>query len=289
MDFWIGLALDVLTAIAVVLLSAIGLYVIYGLMRVINMAHGDMMMVGAYCTAASLQVTGSFWLGLLFASLVVGMLGFFIERLILRRLYGRGNLATLLATWGVGLVIVEVVRLWVGPSGWFVDAPLDRVISIYNTPYPLYSSFLVLCALALLTLMWLLLTRSTLGIVIRATMEDPARAEAMGINTDAVYRWSFVSGSLLAGIAGGLLAPISAVTPYMGSDSATRAFLVVIVGGFGSLLSPITGSTLVGGARALLSSFLGVTTATIGMFSIVLITLLVKPLGITVKGRPDEF
>ena len=284
MDFAVGVTLDTLTSIASVVLIVVGFYLVYGLMRVVNMAHGDLMMMGAMCTSLVTQHGGGYWLGVLVATIVVAAVGLTAERLVIRHLYRRDSSMTLLATWGMSLVVIECVRLAFGPSGRFVDTPTDTILTLGAVPYPLYSLILVIAAAAVIGVLWLILYITPVGMRVRATMEDPKQAQFIGINVQLVYAITFTTGAALAGMAGALLAPRSAVTPQMGSELTLIAFLVVITGGVRSLLAPLAGSVLIGGVRSLLSSFFGVTTASIGMLVTVIVVLFLLPKGLV----PEE-
>lgn len=299
MTFGLTTALDAVTAVAVLALLSLGLYVTYGLLRVINMAHGEMMTLGAYTVAQLCKAGWPFAIAAAAAAVLVGIFGAVVERTVIRPLHARQDLSTLLATWGVGLVVIEGIRLVFGPSGEFVDAPYGGVVMLGPIPYPVFNAYLVGASILLLVGVAYLLAATPIGIVIRATMENPQLASIRGINVVTVYRWGFAVGAALTGLAGALLAPISAVTPTMGVEYATLAFMVVIVGGLsggnngnarrevgmilrGSLvLVPLmAGAALVGGSRSILNALVGITPATLGMLGLVLLALFLRPNGL---------
>jgi branched-subunit amino acid ABC-type transport system permease component len=280
MSFTTGVVFDLLSSVSALLLAALGLYIIYGVMRTINMAHGEFLMLGAYTCSIVHDGGWNFWVGALAAAAVVGLLGAIVERFVLRSLYGRNDLSTLLATWGLSMFLIEGIRLIFGPSGRFIDPPASTVISVAGTPFPLYSLIILLITLTLLATILYIMYGTKAGLIMRAAVENRDVAEGFGIRVESVYRWTFIAGSALAGLSGALLAPAVAVTPQMGIDYGWRCFLVVITGGFGSLASPVLGAIIVGGSKSLLNSYFGITTSTIGGLSMVLLILLIRPSGI---------
>lgn len=280
MSFTTGVIFDLLSSVSALLLAALGLYIIYGVMRTINMAHGEFLMAGAYTCSIVHDAGWNFWFSALSAAVVVGLLGAIVERFVLRSLYGRNDLSTLLATWGLSMSLIEGTRLIFGPSGRFVDPPTTSVIFVAGTPIPLYSLLLLLITLMLLAAMLYVMYRTKVGVIMRAAVENRDVAEGFGIKVERVYRWTFIAGSALAGLSGALLAPAVAVTPQMGIEYGWRCFLVVITGGFGSLASPVLGALIVGGSKSVLNSYFGITTSTIGGLSMVLLILLIRPSGV---------
>lgn len=305
MDFWLAAILDASTAIAVLALLSLGLYITYGVLRVVNMAHGEMLTIGAYAVARLSSAGWPFPLATLASSLMVGIFGLVLERLVIRPLHARRDLSTLLATWGAGLVVTESIRLTFGPSGEFVDAPTNRILLIGTVPYPAFNLWLVGISAFLLLSITYLLAATQIGVTVRATIENPQLAALRGISNVRIYRWGFALGSAVTGLAGALLAPISAVSPTMGVEYATLAFMVVIVGGMSSdaltyqprsrlgtiflgsfvILPFIAGCVLVGGSRSLLNALIGITPATLGMLVLVLLALFVRPNGLLSGGQ----
>ncbi len=275
-SFFIGAMLDCLNGFSSVFILAFGLYIVYGLFKVINMAHGEMVMLGAYVASVSQESGYPFIVAVLCAGLSGGIIAFAMDWLCIRRLPERSSMSSLLATWGFGLIIAQGVRLYFGSAGRFVNPPVSGRIDIFGVPLPTYQAILFAVSLILLLQSWWLLGRTQLGLRIRASIDNPLLAELNGINTQRLFVLSFVVGGAFAGMAGALLAPISAIDPTVGTANSVTSFLVVITGGVGQIFSVLFGSAVVGGLRSLINSFWGITTATLGMLAIVAIILVLR-------------
>jgi urea transport system permease protein len=248
MDF---LAQQVLTGLSIgsiLLLIALGLSIIYGTIGVINLAHGEFVMLGAYAAWAFQTYLG---LGLLESLVpifvVVGLLGWFFERSIIRHLYQR-PLDTILATWGIGVMLQQAVRLTAGGELRYVKMPdvVSHSVSLLGAETPVYRIFIFLCVVALFALTWHLIFRTTLGMKLRAVVQDPAIAACFGINADRIYGLTFAYGAGLAGLAGALIAPLKSVSPEMGTTYVVDAFMVVVLGGVQSLFGTVASAALLG-------------------------------------------
>ncbi|HEX7299460.1 MAG TPA: hypothetical protein VF257_10655 [Solirubrobacteraceae bacterium] len=280
------LALNALTATSVLALVAVGLYIVYGLVGVINMAHGEMLTIGAYTAVVLVGANVPFWLAIVAATAVSALVGLALEAGVLRYLYGIPGLATLLATWGVSIALQQALRLHFGPSGQYIDAPLNSTVQLFGEAYPAYRLVLLGIAVCVLGGVVYTLTRTTVGIEIRATMDDRQKAELMGIDTRRLLRGAVVAGTAIAGLAGALIAPITAVTPLMGLDYVVQSFLVVMVGGVETVLAPIAGATLVGGIGSIATNAVGATWAQIMILLLVALSVYFRPNGLV--GRPAQ-
>lgn len=235
-----------LTSISGLILVAAGLSIIFGLMGVINLSHGALMMVGAYM-AFTVQDAGlPAWLGLVVAPIAVGLLGILIESSVIKRLYDR-PLDTLLATWGVAIILREGVNLVYGTDSKSVDALIGGDITLIGATYPVYWLFIVIAAIAVLSLAVGVFKYTDVGIMAIAVIEDRQMAAASGINTEWSDRLTFAFGSALAGLSGAIMAPLLSVNSNMGINWLVNSFLVVIVGGVGSFIGTAVGGILVGG------------------------------------------
>jgi urea transport system permease protein len=274
---------------SILLLAALGLALSFGLMRVINMAHGEMLMLGGYLSYVSISIFGKgagFVIGLLVAFIGTALFGALMEVTLIRRLYGR-PLDTLLATWGVSLILQQAARSIFGPIGVEVTAPgwLSGSLSLGGTvltgfALPAVRIFIIILAALVLGGMALLLARTRLGLLVRAVHQNRAMAEALGANTRLVDLAVFSLGTGIAGLAGAALALIAPVTPTVGQSYIVYAFLVVIVGGLGSLTGTLFAALLVGIFSAVTQIFTSVSVADVLLLVAVIVFLQFRPRGI---------
>ncbi|MFN3260753.1 MAG: branched-chain amino acid ABC transporter permease [Pikeienuella sp.] len=248
MDYAFIVLIEVLRAISWLVLLASGLAIIFGMMRVINIAHGEFLMLGGYtvilATGAGVPLAISI---LVLAPLVVGVFGVLVERLVIRFLYGR-MIDTLLATWGLGLFMVGSVTLIFGNTREGVSTPLGG-FSVGAYQVSTYTLVLIAASAALLAAIWAVLKFTRAGLIARAVMQNPGMAQALGVNSRLVYMVTFGIGSALTGLAGGLLAPVTGVVPSMGVNFIGQSFITVIVGG----ASVITGTISAAGSLGAVS------------------------------------
>ena len=241
-----------LTLISILMLVGLGLAIIFGLMNVINLAHGEFVTIGAYTLALVQSLGGNYWLALALAPLVGGAAGLIVERLIVRHLYTR-PLATILATWGLSLVIRQTLQLTFGAARQRVDIPISELVTILGHPYPGYRLMLISVAFCLVAGCYAVFRWTRFGLDLRTVIQNRDMADALGINTARVYAIAFAAGAGLAAIAGVLIAPITVVIAQMGVNYLARSFFVVIVGGAGSIAGVGAGSVVVGGVETLLN------------------------------------
>lgn len=273
---------NALSAILLLTLVAIGLYIVFGMMRVINMAHGEFYMLGAYTAWWGREHGLSFWLGLALAAVVVGALGMVVERLIVRRLYRRGDLSTLLATFGLSILLQRGIGLWLGDRPQFVPSPVAGHFTVLGNNYAYYQCLAMVIAAAAIGLALILFLRTDFGVRARATIQNPTMAAVLGINTARMNLLSFGVGSALAGFAGALAAPTVSVVPTMGLDYVVRSFLVVIAAGTGSIWAALGGGALVGGWEAGFTAAFNATYAQITVLAVVWALVLLRPRGLFV-------
>lgn len=233
---------------SILLLVALGLSIIYGSMGIINLAHGEFVMLGAYAAWMFQQQLG---LGLLQSLvpifLLVAAFGFVVQRGILGFLDNR-PLDTILATWGIGVMLQQAVRLVAGGELRYVQmpAPLSSSVEVLGTTVSAYRVFLLIVAIALFGLTWLLINRTTTGMKLRAIIQDRSVAAAFGINARRVYGLTFAFGAGLAGLAGALVSPLKSVSPEMGTGYVVDAFMVVVLGGVQSLIGTVVSAFILG-------------------------------------------
>ena len=279
--FTIGL--DTLSYALTLLLVTLGLVVIYGMMVVINMAHGELFLVGAYTLVAVRGAGGSFWLGLALAPVVVAALGLVIETVVIRHVYSR-SLDTILATWGISIGLKQAIIIVFGPAAISVANPLPGSTAVFGLPYPSYRLFIMAVAAVLAAATYLALYATPIGLQIRAVIANRAMAGSLGVNTRLMDRATFAAGAGLAGAAGAVMAPIMSVDPQMGVGFLIPAFLAVLVGGLNSLVGAIVGAAVIGGASTTLSNGMSQALAQIAVFALAIVVIRIYPSGL-VKGR----
>ncbi len=280
-------------------LMAAGLTLVFGIMNMINLAHGSFYMAGAFAAASVTRASGSFLLGLLAAIVGVGVLGMATERLALRALYRRDHLDQVLATFGLILFFNEAVKIIWGPQAIFLDPPqlLSGTIEILpGVPYPAYRLVIIGAGLAVGLFLWLLIGRTRLGMLIRAGASNREMVSALGVDIARVYTVVFGLGAGLAGLAGAFAGPLIAVQVGMGENILILTFVVIIVGGVGSIRGALVGALLVGLVdtlgRAFLPSLLrltlepsmadsvGASISTVAIYILMAGVLIVRPTGL---------
>ena len=280
MDLAAVVVIQVLYAVASLVIISAGLAVIFGMMKVINLAHGEFMMLGAYATIGALKLGINLWLAiLLVAPLAVGLVGVLLERLIIRRLYGR-MVDTMLATWGLSLLLVGIVTSVAGNTTAGVSAPLG---SFSIGAYSVSGYTLVIIAVAVLlalALRWVL-TRTAWGLIARGTMQKPEMADALGISPSRVYAITFAVGAALSGLAGALLAPLTGVVPTMGAAFVAKAFITVISGGPAILVGLVGASSLFGAINQLATFLTTPVFGEVALLVAAIVLLRLLPQGIT--------
>ncbi|MBC7484475.1 MAG: branched-chain amino acid ABC transporter permease [Rhizobacter sp.] len=280
MDLAVIVIIQVLYGIATLVIVSAGLAVIFGMMKVINLAHGEFMMLGAYATLGALKLGINLWVAIFVAApLVVGLIGVVLERLVIRRLYGR-MIDTMLATWGLSLLLVGIVTSVFGNTTAGISTPLGSfTVGAYSVS--VYTLLIIAVAVALGLALRAVLLKTQLGLIARGTMQNPAMADALGISPSRVYMVTFAVGAALSGLAGGLLAPLTGVVPTMGGAFIAKTFITVIGGG-PAILAGLVGASTFFGAINQIAAFL--TTPVFGEVALLLaaiVMLRLLPQGIT--------
>jgi branched-chain amino acid transport system permease protein len=279
-----ALAAQVFTGLVlgmIYVLLAIGLSLIFGLMTVVNFSHGALYMLGAYLGFTLLRLTGSFSVALVLAPLLVGILGLLIERFLIRPLYGRGPDDPLLLTFGLSLVVVESARLIWGKIGLTLDPPrgLGGAVNLGFTYFPTYRLFVIGITALVLVGLWLFLEKTNVGLVIRAGSRDSLMVPALGFDVGRVWFLVFGLGAGLAGLAGILAGPMRGAYAEMGVTIIIESFVVVVVGGMGSLLGAVVSGLLIGQIVSL-TTFFAPKLAEIVVFAFMAVVLLLRPSGL---------
>jgi len=247
-EVYITQALHGLVYAMLIFLVASGLTLVLGLMGVLNIAHASFYMLGAYFGYTVTAYSGSFWLGLICSPLIVGALGILTERFLLRKTYRVGHESQLLLTFGLFFILGEIARMIWGTVPLSVPAPpvLSGSIPLVGRSYPVYRLFILGFSFAVLLCMALMLSRTRVGIIIRAAVSDAKMVEALGNNVPAVFLGVFGGGSALAAIAGVIAAPFLGISLTMGGEALMDCFTVIVIGGFGSLLGAFIACLVIG-------------------------------------------
>ncbi len=260
-------------------LLALGLTVIFGLLGVMNFAHGELYMMGAYAGIAVIGWTHSFWVALVAAPLIVGALGALTEAATLRPLYRREPLYGLILTFGLALVFREGVRQIFGGDMRRILPPFTGSTPILGMTYPNYRLFLLAASSALLLAIWLFFTKTRAGIIVRAAVQDAEMLDGLGVDVRRVFTLTFAGSAALAALAGLLLAPVFTVYPQMGVEMILLAFIVVILGGMGSMGGSVVPAFVIGLAQSLFSLWMNPQRVAIAIFGIMIVVLIVRPRG----------
>ena len=260
-------------------LLALGLTVIFGLLGVMNFAHGELYMLGAYAGIAVIGVTHSFWVALLVAPLLVGVVGAVTEMTTLRLVYNREPLYGLILTFGLALVFREGARqIWGGDMRRILP-PFTGSTPLLGMTYPDYRLFLLAASSLILLALWLFFTRTRAGIVVRAAVQDAEMLDGLGVDVRRVFTLTFAASGALAALAGLLLAPVFTVYPQMGVEMILLAFIVVILGGMGSMGGSVAAAFVIGIAQSLFSLWMNPQRVAIAIFGIMIVVLIVRPRG----------
>ncbi len=273
----LSLTLDIVTTAAILFSVATGLLIVFGVMKIVNFAHGAFMTLGAYAGLVASQLGLSPWLGLPLAFIAGGACGALVERFVVRPLYVR-PLDAILATWGLGIIIGQLLTLGFGREVQFVASPLSGTVDVLGEAYSRYRLFLVMAAIAIGGGFAWLLGATRLGLATRAVIMNEDLARGLGINAGRVRFITFSLGSGLAGLAGALITPLSSVDPNMGVPWLLNAFMLVMVSG-SSLGALLVASTLLGGAQVVMSSLFSPILGGLTIVVLAALLLRIRPLG----------
>jgi len=269
----------------VIAFIALGLTIIFGLMDIVNFAHGEYYMVGAFMGYTVMSVIPNFWIAVPVAVVAVALLGLFTEFVLFRRLYGRDPIFHLLLTFGLGMMFREAAQLIWGADTRRIEAPVTATVEFIGMIYPVYRLLILGIGICVILLIWYVLRYTSVGAKIRAVAQDRTMAWALGIRVPFIYTSVFMCGVALAGFAGVLMSPINFVYPTMGIDVILRAFIVVVIGGLGNIMGALLASLMIGEIEALASIWISPTIAETLVFIILIITMIVRPAGLFGKAE----
>lgn len=261
-------------------LVASGLTLVFGMMGILNIAHASFFMLAGYFSYTVTQVTGSFWVSLLLAPVAAAIVGIVVERILLRRVHKQGHIAELLLTVGLSLMILEAIKAFWGTESMVITIPqsLSGLVTVAGLEYPVYRLFVIVLSMFILGVMALLLFKTRLGKIVRAAVSDADMVSALGINVPVVFMLVFGVGTWLAGVAGVAASPILTVFPGLADQMGMDAFVVVVVGGFGSLFGAFVASLMIGELNAYGIQFLP-RLAPVLLFLFMALVLSFKPTG----------
>jgi branched-chain amino acid transport system permease protein len=249
MGIEVKLAFDLLAFISVMVLIVLGLGIIASMMGIFNFAHGEFVLLGAYTVYVFENNGLSAWAGIVAAPVVLALLGLLLERLVIRRFYAAPIIA-MLGTYAIGLVIREIVRGLLGGHYKSISEPLPGVFTLFGVDFSAWRTFIVLTTVCIIAATWLFLSRTSVGLQVRGSLENPNLARACGISTSKLYAFTFAFGAALAGLAGALIVPLYQLSADIGTRFLVQAFLSVMLGGVGTFEGPVLGAAAGGGMAA---------------------------------------
>lgn len=268
------------TNAAFLLISAVGLIIILGMMNIINLAHGELMMMGAYAATAAYHRGVPFAISVVIAFFAVAIFGAVLERLVVRRFYGR-ELGALVVTWGISLILAQGALVLFGPFMPAIPIPAGS-FSLGQYSFSIYWIILIAVSAGIICALWWTYHRTSFGLHARATMQNPAMARALGVNAGRIYTLTFALGAGLAGMSGALLAPTASIAPYMGQQFVAPAFITVVVGGAANVLAGAVGSSLLLSlVKTPVGLILGAFLGTVALLLTALIVIRLMPNGIS--------
>jgi branched-chain amino acid transport system permease protein len=279
-DYAAVVFLEILYMIAFLALTSAGLAVVFGMMRVINLAHGEFVMIGGYVTIFAHRAGVDIWFAMLvLAPLVVGVIGLVVERVVIRHLYGR-MIDTMLATWGLSLLMVGLVTLIFGNTAVSVTAPIQ---SYQAGAYQMggYNLFIIAVAILVMIVLWFVLRYTRIGLIARGAMQNADVASSLGHNPQKIYMWTFTAGAALSGLAGGVLAPLTGLLPSSGALYIAKSFITVITGGAAIISGTLASAMIFGTINQIVSFGSTPVIGEIAMLVLAIILLRLMPQGIT--------
>ena len=280
MDYAGVVCLEILYMIAFLALTSAGLAVVFGMMRVINLAHGEFVMLGGYTTIACYNNGINIYFAMLVvAPVVVGLVGLIVERTIIRFLYGR-MIDTMLATWGLSLLLIGLVTLIFGNTAVSVPAPVSGY-QLGDYQMGGYNLFIILVTVALVLVMWGVLRFTRAGLIARGAMQGPDVVSALGYDPRKIYMYTFTAGAALSGLAGGVLAPLTGLLPSSGGAYIAKAFITVITGGAAVVSGTLSSAVIFGTVNQLVSFAAHPVIGELAMLALAIILLRLMPKGIT--------
>ena len=276
-------ALNVVYGVTTLAVLVLGLAVIFGLLGVLNIAHGEFIMAGAYCAYVTQASGWPFLAAFPLALIVCGALGLVVERGLIRPLYAR-PFDTLVATWGLSLLLRKVAEAIFGMGFHSLDIPLAGTVALLGTDYPAYRLALIVGGVVVLTGLFVWFRLSSTGTRIQAMVGNRELAEAVGIPVRRLATYTFIAGTCLAGLAGVMIAPLVPVQPFMGLDYVLKTFFVLVVGGLGTVMGVLSGAAVIGGLDSVMSAAIDATSGYVTVLVVAILFLWLKPRGLFARS-----
>lgn len=282
MDLVFVIIVEMFYAVAALVLISAGLAVVFGMMKIINLAHGEFMMMGGYATITAVKLGANVFIAMLIiAPLVVGLIGLVVERLVIRHLYGR-LVDTMLATWGLSLFFIGLATMIFGNTTTGISTPISG-FTVGNYQVNGYNFFIILVAILLLGLMYAVLKGTRLGLIARGAMQLPDMAAALGYSPERIYMATFFCGSALSGLAGAILAPLVGLVPTSGGAYIAKAFITVIAGGPSLITGLMVSSGLFGFISQIFTFAVSPVIGEVALLLAAVVLLRLLPQGVTGK------
>lgn len=280
MELFLSQFVNGLSNSAIMFLAAVGLVIVFGMLDVVNMAHGEFIMLGAYfgCTCVN-TLHLPFGMACILAFVFTGAVGALVEQLLIRKLYGKVA-ETLLATFALTYIFQQLVRSIYGPEDQLLSLPIEESITFGSVTIPVYNIILIVVAVAVLTVTLLLFFKTSYGMQLRAITQNRQMTQCLGINSAKIDCITFAYGCGLAGLAGILLGPVKSVTPGMGTTYIVDSFLVVVLGGLNSIVGTFFGSFVISESSTLMAGYMSEITAKLLIFVVIIVLIRFKPQGL---------
>ncbi|KMO85894.1 hypothetical protein AB840_10940 [Megasphaera cerevisiae DSM 20462] len=280
MELLVSQIINGLTNTSILFLVAVGLVVIFGLLDVVNMAHGEFIMFGAYSAVVCVNTLHlPFVIAVMAAALFTALVGSVVERFIIRRLYGKVA-ETLLGTFALSYIFQQFVRSVFGPEDQLMALPIEATLNFGNVVVPVYNLVLMFVSVMILIGSLLLLVKTKFGMRLRANVQNRTMVQCLGINSSRIDNLTFSYGCALAGIAGALIAPVKSVTPDMGMTYIVDSFLVVVLGGLNSIFGSFMGAFVVGESATVMAGYMSEITAKLLIFIVIIVVIRFRPQGL---------
>jgi len=274
-----------LTGFASLLMLSMGMAIIFGIMNVVNLAHGELIVIGAYVSYTAIdKLKLPFIAAAAAAFLITALIGVLLERLIIKRLYGK-TAETLLVTYALSIVIQQIIRLIYGTRNIHLASPVKGTAILGSTLVPYYYICIIIIAVLIFAVTFLIFSKTRIGMQIRAVSQNRPMASCLGVNTMKVDTMTFAYGAGITGLAGCIIAPINSISPFVGSNYIVKTFMSVVLGGVDSLFGVSLGSLVIGESNAIISGFIDSVFAEMLVVFVVVVIVRFRPKGLIVKEK----